>query len=332
MIGFTNPKICVWHFTKQQRGRRSQTVVKQFADGLDNRIRELSKEIREGTIQVGRFQQFLIRDPKERVITAPCFDERVLHHAIMNLCEPVLDRWLIDDTFACRNGKGREAAVLRAQHFSRNATWCLKLDVRKHFDSVPHQKLLQLLDKRFKDKRLLQLLERIVVAYRGEIGVGLPIGSLTSQHFANFYLGWMDRFVKETLRVRGYVRYMDDMVLWDSGPELLVEIHHQCQQFAQVRLGLSFKPSRVQRTAVGVFFLGCRVWPTHVELNARSKRRWRRRVRVLERAERLGLISESDLQQRLVALTAFAKAAGAKSWRFRSSMLQQSVVNDPKRL
>jgi hypothetical protein len=122
---------------------------------------------------------------------------------------------------------------------------------------------------------------------------------------------------------------MDDILRWDSGSESLVEIHHQCQQFATVQLGLDFKPSQVQGTAVGVSFLGCRVWPTHVELNARSKRRWRRRVRVLERAERLGLISESDLQQRLIALTAFAKAAGAISWRFRSSVLQPSVVNDP---
>ena len=96
-----------------------------------------------------------------------------------------------------------------------------------------------------------------------------------------------------------------------------------------VQLGLEFKPSAVQRTGVGVAFLGCRIWRTHVELNSRSKRRWRRRVRVLERAERLGLISESNLQQRLVALTAFSQAAGVKSWQFRKSVVQPSSVNDP---
>lgn len=316
-------------FHKAARGRRGQAVVRQFAAGLDDRILEMAKAICEGTFPVGRFHQFLIRDPKERVITAPCFDERVLHHAIMNLCEPVLDRWLIDDTFACRVGKGREAAILRAQHFTRTAAWCLKLDVRKYFDSISHERLFHLLERRFKDQRLLRLLNRIIAAYRGEIGVGMPIGSLTSQHFANFYLGWLDRFVKETLRVRGYVRYMDDMVLWHSSREALVEIHDQCQEFAMVQLGLEFKPSAVQRTGVGVAFLGCRIWPTHVELNRRSKRRWRRRVRVLERAEGLGLISESNLQQRLLALTAFSQAAGAKSWQFRKSVLQPSAVNDP---
>jgi RNA-directed DNA polymerase len=100
------PENLRWAFHKAALGRRGQAVVTQFAAGLDDRISVLAKAISEGSFPIGRFQQFLIRDPKERVITAPSFDERVLHHAIMNLCEPILDRWLIDDTFACRNGKG----------------------------------------------------------------------------------------------------------------------------------------------------------------------------------------------------------------------------------
>lgn len=316
-------------FHKAARGRRGQAMVREFAAGLERHIAAMSEAIREGTLQVGRFQQFLIRDPKERVITAPCFDERVLHHAIMNVCEPVMDRWLIDDTFACRTGKGREAALQRAQHFTRKAIWFLKLDVRKYFDSVPHAKLMVFLERRFRDRRLLELLNRIIAAYRGELGIGLPIGSLTSQHFANFYLGWLDRFVKESLRVRGYVRYMDDMVLWHESREALTEIHGRCQEFAATQLALDFKLGEVQRTGVGVPFLGCRIWPTHVELNRRSKCRWRQRVRVLERAERLGLLSQSNLQQRLASLTAYSKAAGVKSWKFRRAVLQELLVDDP---
>lgn len=316
-------------FCKAARGRRGQAMVRQFAAGLDRQIVTMSEAIREGMFPIGRFQQFVIRDPKERVITAPCFEERVLHHAIMNVCEPVMNRWLIDDTFACRAGKGREAAIQRAQHFARNAEWFLNLDVRKFFDSVPHERLLVFLKRRFKDRRLLDLLHRIILAYRGELGIGLPIGSLTSQHFANFYLGWLDRFVKESLRVRGYVRYMDDLVLWHASRDALVEIHICCQEFAATHLALDFKPAEVRRTSGGLSFLGCRIWPTHVELNRRSKRRWRRRVRVLQRAERLGLLSESNLQQRLASLTAYSQAAGAKSWRFRRTVLQGRAVDDP---
>ena len=319
-------------FHKASRGRRGQAVVRQFAAELDRRIVAMSEGIRTGTFPVGRFQQFLIRDPKERVITAPCFDERVLHHAIMNVCEPVLDRWLIDDTFACRAGKGREAAVRRAQHFARPAEWSLQLDVRKYFDSVPHAQLIAYLECRINDRRLLELLSRIIAAYRGQLGVGLPIGSLTSQHFANFYLGWLDRFIKETLRIRGYVRYMDDLVLWHPSRDALVEAHARCKEYAATHLALDFNPGEIRATRSGVPFLGCRIWPTHVELNRRSKRRWRRRVRVLERAERLGLLSESNLQQRLASLTAFARAADAKSWRFRRRVLEERLVDDPERL
>ena len=319
-------------FHKAARGRRGQAVVRQFAASLDQRIATMSVAIAEGTFPIGRFQQFLIRDPKERVITAPCFDERVLHHAIMNICEPVMDRWLIDDTFACRTGKGRERAIQRAQYFARNAAWSLKLDVRRFFDSVPHATLMMLLERRFKDRRLLELLTRIITAYRGELGIGLPIGSLTSQHFANFYLGWLDRFVKESLGVREYVRYMDDMILWHDDLGQLRAIQQRCSEFARDRLGLEFKPSDVRRASAGVEFLGCRLWPTHVELNRRSKRRWRRRVKVLARAERLGLISEAELQVRMSALTAFAKGAGVKSWRFRQSVLQQLAVDDQEGL
>lgn len=316
-------------FHKAARGRRRQAVVRRFTADLDGRIREMAMAICDGTFPVGRFHQFLIRDPKERVITAPCFDERVLHHAIMNVCEPVMDRGLIDDTFACRKGKGREAAIRRAQQFSRSAEWCLKLDVRKFFDSVPHGRLITILKRRFKDDRLLELLHRIITAYRTEPAVGLPIGSLTSQHFANFYLGRLDRFIKETLRVRGYVRYMDDMVIWHRERDLLNDIHRCCRDFAATQLALELKPGEIGRTAAGIPFLGCRIFPSHVELNRRSKRRWRRRVRVLERAERLGLISELNLQERLTALTAFSTAAGARSWRFRESVLQDAWVDDP---
>jgi hypothetical protein len=271
----------------------------------------------------------VIRDPKERIITAPCFEERVVHHAIMNVCEPILDRWLIDDTFACRVGRGRVAAVKRAMPFCRKQPWCLKLDVRKYFDSISHDRLLDLLTQRFKEVPLLSLLDRIVRSFRGSRQMGLPIGSLMSQHFANFYLGWFDRYVKESIQVRGYVRYMDDMLIWGDDRQDLRRVQQACEQFVFRKLGLEFKPSQVRRIEQGISFLGCRLFPTHVELNRRSKHRWQKRVRFLERAYRLGLLSELDLQKRLTSLTAFAQSADVCSWKFRTTVLQPSVVDEP---
>lgn len=305
------------------RGRRHSRQVRSYAADLDRHLEELSARLLNCDFPVGRMHQFLIRDPKERLITAPIFEERVMHHAVMNQCEPEFDRWMIADTFACRKGKGREAAIVRAQDFARRNDWYLKLDARKYFDSISHSVLIRRLERRFSDDRLLDLLFRIITAYRGQSGCGLPIGALTSQHFANFYLNDMDRFIKEFLKVKSYVRYMDDLVIWGKDRDRLKQVLREFQTFAADELRLAFKVSRVCPSDNGIEFLGSRIFKTHIELNRRSKVRWRRRLRVLERAERLGLITELELQQRLTSLVAFAKSGGAKSWRFRKAMLKQ---------
>jgi retron-type reverse transcriptase len=316
-------------FHRAARGKRHRAEVRDFQKDLPDWLPSIALRLYTGNFQFGRFHQFVIRDPKERIITAPCFEERVVHHAIMNVCEPVLDRWLIDDTFACRVGRGRVAAEKRAMQFCRKQPWCLKLDVRKYFDSISHDRLLDLLTQRFKEVPLLSLLDRIVRSFRGSRQMGLPIGSLMSQHFANFYLGWFDRYVKESIQVRGYVRYMDDMLIWGDDRQDLRRVQQACEQFVFRKLGLEFKPSQVRRIEQGISFLGCRLFPTHVELNRRSKHRWQKRVRFLERAYRLGLLSELDLQKRLTSLTAFAQSADVCSWKFRTTVLQPSVVDEP---
>ncbi|MFN9416225.1 MAG: reverse transcriptase domain-containing protein [Pirellula sp.] len=316
-------------FHRAARGKRYRAEVREFQDGLPNWLASIADRLSRGSFAFGRFHQFLIHDPKERIITAPCFEERVVHHAIMNVCEPVLDHWLIDDTFACRIGRGREAAVVRAMQFCRAQPWCLKLDVREYFDSIDHDRLLSLLTRRFKEVPLQELFHRIVRSFRGAHGMGLPIGSLMSQHFANFYLGWLDRYVKEALQVRGYVRYMDDMLLWGDDRRELQHVQGECERFAGDELRLEFKPAQIRRVERGISFLGCRLFPTHVELNRRSKQRWKRRVRFLEKAYRLGLLSDLDLQKRLTSLTAFAKSGRVRSWKFRTSVLKPSRVDEP---
>ena len=190
-------------FYRALRGKRDRNDVREFASRLDANLSEMAIRLQSGAIAVGRCSQFTIHDPKRRIITAPCFPERVLHHAIMNVCEPEFERFLIDDTYACRRGRGRIAAVQRARGFSARFPVALKFDVRKYFDSISHELLMAQLRRRFKDGRLLDLFQKIVEAYQTEPGTGLPIGSLTSQHLANFYLAPFDRFVKEILRTAG---------------------------------------------------------------------------------------------------------------------------------
>ena len=156
-------------FHRAARGKRYRAEVREFQEGLPNWLASIEERLSLGSFAFGRFHQFLIRDPKERIITAPCFEERVVHHGIMNVCEPVLDRWLIDDTFACRVGRGREAAVHRAMRFCRTQPWCLKLDIRKYFDSISHDRLLGLLVCRFKDLPLHTVFDQIVRSFRAAL-------------------------------------------------------------------------------------------------------------------------------------------------------------------
>jgi retron-type reverse transcriptase len=306
------------------RGKRDRKDAREFVSHLDERLSSLASSLDNGSVKLGRFHQFVIHDPKERIITAPCFEERVLHHAVINVCEPSFERFLIDDTFACRRGKGREAALVRARNFARQFPVFLTIDVRKYFDSVPHVRLLDRLSRIFKDQRLLDLLRRIIASYRGRIGTGLPIGSLTSQHLANSYLGGLDRFVKETLRLRGYVRYMDDMALWGNSTAELREALESCRKYLREDLSLELKSSTpINRTTHGMDFLGCRLYPTHLTLNRRSRIRFQRNLARLESLHREGLVTDIQLQQRVSAMVAFATAAGVSSWQFRAHVLHK---------
>jgi len=308
-------------FWKAARGKGDRPVVRAFRQNLAEELRRMSEGILRVDYPVGRYHRFVIYDPKERVIHAARFSERVLHHALMNVCEPLFERWLIDDTYACRRGKGQWAAVRRAEVFAGQQPFFLKLDIRKYFDSIAHGPLAAALARKFKDAGMLAWFGRILGAYATAPGKGLPIGSLTSQHLANFYLGQLDRFVKERLRCPWYVRYMDDFVLWGSSAAELRELQRAIEAFLAAELDLRAKDSPyINRTSHGMDFLGCRVRPGYSMLNARSRKRFRHKLRCYGAALAAGRWSEEDFQRHAQPLCAFALQV--RSWRFRRSVLE----------
>lgn len=211
------------------------------------------------------------------------FRDRVVHHAVIDRLEPILDRRLIATSFACRRGKGNHAALRCARDLVRRHRYYLKLDVRKCFESLDHDVVLDTLGRIVKDRRVLRLLEVIVRATpaEGRTGVGLPIGNLTSQWLANLVLGRLDHFVKGPLRVPGYVRYMDDFVLFDGDKSALRGHYGEVAAFlgSTLRLELKARATRLAPVHEGLSFLGWRIYPGTIRLASANRRRAIRRVR-----------------------------------------------------
>lgn len=313
---------------KAARGKRDKPSVARFEFRLEQELLAVQEELAIGAYYPGAFFTFEIRDPKRRDICAAPYRDRVVHHALCNPLEPFFERRLIYDTYACRPGKGTHAAIERAQRFSRRYRYFLKCDVRKYFQSVDHAVLRALMASMFKDVRLLDLLERIIAHSPpgAEPGKGLPIGNLTSQHFANLYLGELDHHLKDRMGVMGYLRYMDDLVLFaDDKPTLHLWLA-QIRDFLQDRLALELKARATILAPVteGLPFLGFRIYPGLIRLNRRTLRRFRSQVRGRERTYQAGGTGIEDLTGSVSSL--FAHVAHADTLTLRRRMVLDSSV------
>ncbi len=324
-------------FHKAARAKRDHPNVARFRFHLERELCQLQDELQSRSYEPGPYFTFRIFEPKERLISAAPFRDRVVHHALCNVLAPVLEATFIEDSFACRTGKGTHAAVDRFTHFARRHRFVLHGDVQKYFPSVDHQVLKARVARHVKDRDVLWLAERIIDHsnpqepvqewYAGDDlfapaarRVGLPLGNQTSQLFANLTLSPLDHFVKETLRVRGYLRYMDDFVLFGDDPGKLSEARERCRAFlAGLRLRLHPRKSAVSRVCDGTRFLGYRVFPNHRLLPRTNVVRMRRRLARLRAGRAAGTLTRADVWRSLAGW--LGHAVHADTWRLRRRLL-----------
>lgn len=290
-------KTLSYAFWRAARGKRECSEVKRFAANLDAELACLSQGILNDSLELGKFNTFRIFDPKPRQISAPAFRERVLHHALIYHIGPVLDRAAVFDSYACRKDKGTVRAVKRAQQHLRRFPWYVQIDVARFFDSIDHKTLKYLLARKLKNRGALDLCGRIIDSYHTRPGQGLPIGALTSQYFANYYLNGLDRFLLETCRVSGMVRYMDDVVWWHQEKEAARNTLLKVKSFLFQELALDVKENgRIQRSRCGLRLCGYRILPGIIRLSRRRQKLYKAACKRWEGAYRQGWIDTQQLQ------------------------------------
>jgi hypothetical protein len=327
---------------KAQRGKRFNENVAAFNHNLEAELLKLQQELRGETYHPGVPRQFNVYDRKPRLITAAPYRDRVVHHALCNVIEPLFERSFIYDAYACRSGKGTHAAVSRLTKALRRNRYLLQCDIRKYFPSIDHEVLKALLRRKIGCARTLWLLDLVIDAsppqqeiihyYPGDNLFtphmrrrGLPVGNQTSQLFANVYLDPLDHYLKETLRAQHYVRYCDDFLVLGDQKSLLWDIKEGIETFlaSDLRLGLHPTKQWVRPGDAGVDFLGYRIFPTHRLLLRASGYRFQRRLRSMQRRFARGALATLDIRQRIAAWV--GHACHADTYGLRTALLGGAV-------
>jgi retron-type reverse transcriptase len=311
-------------------GKRYREDVLRFNHRREENLIELINRLIWDMYKPLPLREFWIIEPKKRLISAPAFRDRVVHHALLQVIEPVFENRFIKETFACRMGKGTHAAMrhtawcARAAKHKWGSYYVLKCDVHKFFHSIDHEMLKDIIRRAIRDPKVLNLIDIIIDSHdSGEAGKGIPIGALPSQLFANIYLDPLDHYLKEECRVKYYARYMDDFVILHNDKTYLRGLLSSIQGFLE-NLELTLNPKTgIFPDKHGIDFCGYRIWPTHVKPRKstvlRAKRRLRKMALRYETNPRILEHAKASLNSFLGYIT------HCNGWRTTMSLLEKIV-------
>ncbi|MBQ4385784.1 MAG: group II intron reverse transcriptase domain-containing protein [Kiritimatiellae bacterium] len=300
-----------------RRFHSSKPATKKFERRLEANLGAIRKQLIERRWRPSNYHQFRVYEPKPRTISSVRIQDRVVHHAFCNVCGPLMDRRFIDQTYACRKGKGSHMACLRARELAAKHRYFLKMDVRHYFESIDHDILVGIVSRMFREREVRGLAEMIIrkeIPHR-EAGKALPIGNLTSQWFANLYLDGLDHFAVETLRLGGrYIRYMDDFLVFTDSKEEAWAVHGEIRDWLSEHRSLALKEEAtvVAPVSEGVPFLGLRIWKSCWHMRHSRLKRTRRSARKYYKAVMRGGCTEEKLQEVMRSMEGAANWFGFK--------------------
>ncbi len=298
-------KFCSWEnledaYLKARKRKSNNPKVQDFEEHWQLHLCSIMRELRSRIYKPEPLQKFVLRDPKTRVICVSQFRDRIVHHALVNILQPIFQPRFIHDSYASQKGKGTLPALKRFEtfilkvskngrtvHGARNSNtvegFVLKADVKHYFDTVDHGILLNLIQKRVNDEEVLWLVKVLLDNYNsGTMGMGMPLGNWTSQFFANIHLNELDQFVKHALKAKYYLRYVDDFVILHHQKVKLEKYKDRIQDFLQI-LHLELHPTKCKIIPFGngVSWLGFRVFFHYKTVRARNLRKIKARLTYL---------------------------------------------------
>jgi retron-type reverse transcriptase len=326
---------------KAQKGKRFRHNVLAFNYNLETELLNLQTELANQTYTPGTYRTFEIVEPKRRMISAAPYRDRVVHHALCNIIVPPFERTFIDDSYANRVGFGTHRALRRFTKFARSSRYVLQCDIKKYFPSIDHNILKALLRRKLKCPHTLWLVDKIINNSNEQEPVidffpgddlleplqrrrGLPIGNLTSQFYANIYLNGFDHFIKEQVKVKKYVRYVDDFALFSDERKFLAEARLAIEDYlAQMRLKIHPIKSQLFETKEGANFLGFRIFPDQIRVRRENLRRGRRRLRQMQVEYSQGEIELSKITQSVQSWAAHLKHGD--TWQLRKQIFASLI-------
>lgn len=329
-------------FQKARRGKRYREYAVDFEKRLEENLLLLSEELRNGTYSPGTYRAFWIKEPKPRLISAAPFRDRVVHHALIDVINPLIDPSFIEDSYACRLGKGTHKAIDRCQQFLRRFDWVLKCDIRKYFPSIDHKILMELLKRHIYDEKALKLIgvildtsnpqEPVLEWFLGdnlltpaEHRIGIPIGNLTSQFFANLYLDGFDHFIKHELGCKGYLRYMDDFIIFDKSKDDLLAIREKVRNYlATLRLKLHNRKQEIFPAKNGLPFLGFHIYRNNRRLSSENIKRFNLRINKQIKELHSGRLTHIDFKQSFISWIGHAQHGN--TWRLRERLFDRIII------
>jgi RNA-directed DNA polymerase len=341
------PKVCDWDnlylaYRKARRGKRGRPPAATFEYNLEANLVQLWQELVQKTYTPGDYYSFYIHEPKRRLISAAPFRDRVVHHALCNVIEPIFEQSFIYDSYANRVGKGTHRALDRAQQFARRFRYVLQCDVRQFFPSIDQAILRGILAGKIADDDVLWLIDLILESGVGVLSEeyemqwfpgddlfavhrprGLPIGNLTSQFWANCYLNPFDHFVKRELHCAGYVRFVDDLLLFADYKQTLWAWRQAIvDRVADLRL--TMHPGAHPRPVTeGIPFLGFVIFPTHRRLKRRKVIHYRRRLEEMLRAYSDGTLPADQVAASILGWINHARYGD--TWGLRRAVLENAT-------